>query len=105
MIAGFPSCWRQGLATLELLGSTLLVGLHALIVPDLGGEVGVGNGYLRREMGNQVGIVDYPVSLRDACLDIVSQQLIAYSGLPEGVEGVAVTKDAVDVQAGDGGQS
>ena len=55
-------------------------------------------------MRHNVGIVDHPVSFRNAVLDKVGQQFISNPRLSKSIEFIAVTKNIVNVKAGYGGQ-
>ncbi len=83
----------------------MLVAVHGFIVPDLVGEVGVGDGDLRRHVGDDVGIVDDSVSFREAGGDVGGEVLIAHTWLSEGVELIDVSEEVVDIQGGNSGQS
>lgn len=104
MVGSGPTGWQDGLRAAELLGTALLVALHGLIVPDLVGEVGVGDGDLGRNMGNDVSIVDYSVAFRQVRCNIGGKVLISHSWFSVGVELVDVAEEGMDVQGSDGGK-
>lgn len=105
MVGGGPAGGQDGLGAAEFLGSALLEAVHGLVVPDLIGEVSVGNGDLGRHVGHNVCVVDDPVSLGNAGSDVVGEILVTYAWLSEGVELINVSEKVVDVQGGDSGQS
>jgi hypothetical protein len=67
--------------------------------------VGIGDRKLGRHVRHNVSVVNHPVSFGNALSHKVGEIFIAHSWLSKGIEGIAVAKDVVDVEASEGGES
>jgi hypothetical protein len=67
----------------ELFSSTYFVFAHCFVIPNLAGEVGIRDGDLRGNMGNNISVMNDSKSLVDLFGEECSESLVANSGLPK----------------------
>lgn len=105
VVGGGPAGRKQGFRALELLCPALLVGLHALVVPDLVCEMRIRDGKLRRYVGHDVSVVNDSPPLRQTRSDVGCKSLVSHPWLTVSVELVDMAEEVVDIEGSNCGKS